>query len=111
MGSDGGSYPLEPLPYAAPPAASGKAVAALVLGLVAFFCCTPLGPVAWFLGASERAAIRAGYASPAGDGFALAGMIFGIICTVLLILGLLAVILWIVVFGGLAIIAAAAGAH
>jgi hypothetical protein len=111
MGIDGGSYPPEPARYTPPPPASGKAVAALVLGLVAFFCCTPLGPVAWFLGASERAAIRAGYSSPAGDGIALAGMIIGIVCTALVVLGLLAVILWIVVFGGLAIIAAAAGAH
>jgi len=107
MGMDGGTYSVAPGQYAPPPAASGKAVAALVLGIAGFLCCNVLAPVAFFLGMSERAAIRAGQSSPTGDGYALAGMILGIIGTVFLLIGLL----WLFVAGGLAVLTAAAGAH
>ena len=107
MGMDGRTYPVTPGQYAPPPPASGKAVTALVLGIAGFLCCNLLGPVAFFLGMSERAAIRAGHSSPTGDGYALAGMILGIIGTVFLLIGLL----WLFVAGGLAVIGAAGGAH
>ena len=85
-----------------PAKASGNAVTALVLGVAGFFCCNLVGPVAWYMGHQERKAIRAGLSSPAGDGMALAGMILGIIDTVLLVVALVFVVLWIVVFGGMA---------
>jgi hypothetical protein len=109
MGIDGASYSADSAPYTPPPTASGKAVAALAVGIAGFFCCNLLGPVAWYLGASERSAIRAGRSSPSGDGLALAGMIIGIVDTAVLVLGALLAILWIFLAGGLAILSAASG--
>jgi hypothetical protein len=84
-----------------PASASSRAVTALVLGLVGFFCCNLVGPVAWYLGQQERKAIRAGLSSQAGDGMALAGMIIGIIDTALMVMGLVFLVVWIVVSGGM----------
>jgi hypothetical protein len=97
-----------PQPVLAP--ASGRAVAAFVVGLASFFfCCHLPGPVACYLAVQERRAIRAGQASPAGDGYAMAGLVLGIISTALLIVGVLVACVWVVAFGGLAILAAATG--
>jgi hypothetical protein len=97
-----------PIGTGMPPAkAGGNAVTALVLGVAGFFCCNLVGPVAWYMGHQERKAIRAGLSSPAGDGMALAGMILGIIDTILLVVSVLFIVLWILVsvgmlaFGGL----------
>jgi len=84
-----------------PAKASGNAVIALVLGVAGFFCCNLVGPVAWYMGHQERKAIRAGLSSPAGDGMALAGMILGIIDTALIVIGIILLVLWIVVSGGM----------
>ncbi len=100
MGMDGGPYPS----YQPAPGASGKAIAALVLGILSFCCCNLLGPVAWFLGAAERKAIRDGQSAAAGDGLALGGMILGIIGTILLVIGVIGTIVWLVAAGGLAVI-------
>jgi len=102
MSTDASPYPSQPA------GASGRAVTALVLGIVAFFCCHLSGPVAWILGAQERKAIRLGQSSPAGDGYAMAGMILGIVATAILALGLVFAIIWLVAMGGFAILAAAA---
>jgi hypothetical protein len=97
-----------PSPQFAP--ASGRAVAALVVGLASFFiCCHLPGPVAWFLAVQERRAIRAGQASPTGEGYATAGLVLGIVSTALLAVGVLVAFVWLFVFGGLAILAAATG--
>jgi hypothetical protein len=96
-------------PYPSQPAgASGRAVTALVLGIVAFFCCHLTGPVAWILGAQERKAIRLGQSPATGDGYALAGMILGIVATAILAFGLIMAVIWLVAMGGFAILAAAA---
>jgi hypothetical protein len=83
---------------------SSRATTSLVLGLVGFLCCQLCSPIAWYLGAAERTAIKNGASAPQGEGIATAGMILGIIGTALMALGLIAALLWIVFAGGLAII-------
>jgi len=82
--------------------ASTQAVIALVLGIVGVVCCNILGPVAWFMGNQELKAIREGRSPAAGEGLAKAGMILGIVGTVLLVLA----ILWIFLWGGMAVLSA-----
>ena len=76
----------------APETASSQAVIALVLGIVGFIFCQPIGIAAWIIGAKERKAIERGESPEAGMGLATAGWILGIIDTVLTILGVLAAI-------------------
>lgn len=92
--------------YAAPAQkSSSKGTTALVLGIIGIVCCGFLGPVAWILGKQELAAIAAGQSPASGEGVAKAGMILGIIATILLAFGLL----WILFFGGMAIVQGALG--
>lgn len=84
------------------PASSNRPTIALVLGIVGVVCCGLVAPVAWFMGSAELKAIRAGSAPAAGEGLAKAGMILGIIGTVLLLL----VLLWIFFAGGMVILQA-----
>lgn len=101
----------EPMPPTPPPPtlpptpeskASGRATTSLILGILGFVCCQLCAPFAWYMGNQEVKAIKAGTSSAAGQGLAMAGMILGIIGTVLLILGLV----WIVFFGGIAMLGA-----
>ena len=84
---------------------SNKGTISLVLGIVAIVCCGLLGPVAWILGKQELNAIAAGQSPASGEGVAKAGMILGIIATVLLAFGLL----WVLFFGGMAVLQGALG--
>jgi hypothetical protein len=80
-----------------------KATAALVVGIVSvaglFTCVLPIlaAPVAWILGVQARREIRNAPQQWGGDSKATAGMVLGIIGTVLLTLLILGVILLIVV--------------
>ena len=94
----------EPMSGAAP-ASSSRPTVVLVLGILGVVCCGLLAPFAWFMGSSELKAIRAGSSPAAGEGLAKAGMILGIIGSVLLILSLL----WIFFAGGMAILQGMAG--
>jgi hypothetical protein len=73
-----------------------KATSSLVVGLIAvagmFVCALPIlaSPVAWVLGAQARREIRNAPQQWGGEGKATAGMVLGIIGTVLLVLGLIA---------------------
>lgn len=67
--------------------ASSRAVWALVLGILGVILCGILAPFAWWLGAAELRDIRAGFAPQSGQGLATAGMVLGIIGTVILALG------------------------
>lgn len=87
---------------AAPDKPSSQAVTALVLGILSFVCCQILGPVAWYLGNQEQRSIREGRSSAAGQGFATAGVILGIIGTVFLVFGLF----WVFAMGGMAVVGA-----
>jgi hypothetical protein len=84
-------------PVAYPPPNHGRAVAAMVVGIVALvFSCAygvPLlgSPVAWWLGATAKKEIDASQGQLGGRGMAQAGFVLGIIGTVLLVLGIIAV--------------------
>jgi hypothetical protein len=87
-------------PPAASSSKSSKAVWSLVLGILGIICCQILAPVAWVMGNQELKAIRAGAANPANQGMAMAGMIMGIVGTILLCFTLV----WVLFFGGMAIL-------
>ena len=82
------------------PASNNRPTIVLVLGILGIVCCGLLAPVAWFMGSAELKSIRSGSSPAAGEGLAKAGMILGIIGSVLLILSLL----WIFFAGGMAIL-------
>lgn len=90
---------------AAAKASSNRGTIALVLGIISIVCCPVVGPVAWVLGKQELNAIAAGSAPAAGEGVAKAGMILGIIGTVFVVFGFL----WIIFWGGLAVVQGAFG--
>ena len=71
----------------------------LVLGILGLIVCGILAPFAWAMGSRELTAIDGGRRPPENRGKARAGRILGIIGTVLLGLGLLAMIF---LFGALA---------
>jgi uncharacterized protein DUF4190 len=80
-----------------------KATSALVLGIIAvagaFTCFLPVvvAPIAWILGAQARRQIRSAPQQWGGEGRATAGMVLGIIGTVLLVLALVAIAILIAV--------------
>lgn len=92
--SDGRWYPppapqqSPPLTYAPRPApatpTNGKAIAALVLGILSPVLCYVLtGIPAIVLGVKARREIRSSNGTQAGDGLALAGLVLGIVGTAL----------------------------
>ena len=87
-----------------PPAskASSRATTALILGIVSLVCCPLCGPVAWYMGIQEGKAIKTGQSSAAGQGLATVGMVLGILGTIYLVFALL----WILFFGGMAMLSA-----
>jgi hypothetical protein len=100
-----------PATYPTHPTSSGNATTALVLGILGLLgnvgsccCCLSLilglcSPVAWYLGRKELNAIAAGRAPAGGEGAARAGMICGIIGTVLLALYVVAIVIYVAVVG------------
>ena len=87
-----------------PPAskASSRATTALILGIVSLVCCPLTEPFAWYMGIQEGKAIKAGQSSPAGQGLATVGMVLGILGTAYLVF----VLLWVLFFGGMAVLSA-----
>lgn len=98
------SEPMAPPP---PPSAStsGRATTALVLGILGVVCCQLCAPFAWYIGNQEVKSVKAGTSPATNQGFAMAGMILGIIGTLILLFTLL----WVVFFGGLAVMGAMFG--
>jgi hypothetical protein len=92
------------LPPPPPPAqsASSQAITAFVLGLLGLVCCPLLGPIAWFLGKQETAAIAQGRSPASGEGIAKAGFILGILGSIYLA----GVMLWVFFLGGMAVLSA-----
>jgi hypothetical protein len=74
----------------APPNDS-QATLALVLGIISVFCCAILGPVALFIGNSSRQRIQASGGTLGGGGLATAGLILGVIGTVILVFGVISI--------------------
>jgi hypothetical protein len=95
--------------YQTPPPGGGQgksqATLILILGIVGIICCNLLGPVAWYMGAKELKAIREGSLPATNEGMAKAGWILGIIGTIFLIFA----IIWVLFFGGMAMISAMTG--
>jgi len=84
------AQPAEQPPRPAQEGASGRAVAALVLGILSVFCMGILAGIpAIILGTIELKAIKAGQAPRAGESAAKAGYILGIIGTALTCLTIL----------------------
>jgi hypothetical protein len=94
-----GSYGYGP---PVPPQPSGEAIAALVCGLMTLTGCFPLGFVALWLGARARKAARENPTQVGGEQLALVGMIVGGIVATLYTLGVIAYIVMIVFFVGIA---------
>jgi hypothetical protein len=100
-----------PATYPTYPTSSGNATAALVLGIIGLLgnvgsccCCLSLflglcSPVAWYMGHKELQAIAAGLSSPAGAGNAKAGMVCGIIGTIVLALYVIAIVIYVAFVG------------
>ncbi len=84
------------------PANNSRATTALVLGIIGIVCCQLCGPFAWWMGKQELDAVRAGSSPVSNEGMAKAGMILGIVGTVLLGLSFI----W-MLFGGLAVLTSA----
>lgn len=93
---------MDPITGAPRESASSQAITALVLGILGVLACQLLGPFAWYLGNQELQAIREGRSPRAGEALALVGKIMGIIATVLMAAGLVALVVFVVFFGGLA---------
>lgn len=76
--------PLPQMPYAQPAPTPGKAIAALVCGILGItMCgCFPISIVAWVLGKQAEREILASGGALQGEGLAKAGWITGIIGTI-----------------------------
>jgi hypothetical protein len=96
----------QPLPLP-PSTSSSAAITSIVLGVIGLVCCGGLtGPFAWWLGAKELRAVNEHRSAESNRPLATIGMVLGIVGTVVLVLS----IVWVAFFGGLAILAALAGA-
>lgn len=89
-----------PTSGASPQSASSQAVTALIVGILSLVCCPVLGPFAWYLGQQERKAVREGRSASASEALAVAGMVLGILGTIYLAFALL----WVLFFGGMAVL-------
>jgi len=74
-----------------------QGVIILIMGVLGFFCCPIFGVVAWIMGHSALNAIQAGLADPSTKGLVqvgyylgIAGVIFGVLCFGVQLLGALA---------------------
>jgi hypothetical protein len=71
-----------------------RGVLVLVFGIIGLTVCGPLGVAAWIMGRSDLKSIDAGVMDPTGRGLTMAGMVCGIIASILLIISLCFVVLW-----------------
>ena len=87
-----------------------RGVLILVFGVLSLVVCAPLGIAAWLMGQGDLKKMKLGMMDLEGKGLTMAGMICGIISSILLVLsfviGLLWILLVVLALGG----AAAAGA-
>ncbi len=92
--------PIPPTPST--PGASGKAIAALILGIAAFVCCGFFTAIpALILGRSEEKAIQEGRSPQAGLTLAKVGWILGLVNIILNVISIIFIVIYIVVLGGL----------
>lgn len=97
------AYPQYGQPFSYVPPNLPRATTALVLGLVGLvgglMCLLPVlvSPFAWVTGVKARREIRQSNGQFGGDGMATAGMVLGIIGTVLLALAVIALVIIVLV--------------
>jgi hypothetical protein len=72
--------------YTSSPAASGRSIASMILGILGIAICPLFAPFAWYMGHHELDAIGSFHAPREGQGFAKAGQILGIIGSLPLLL-------------------------
>ena len=99
-----------PPPVSPPPVGmrdSNRGIISIVLGVLGIVCCQIFGPIAWWMGAAEIKAARAGEVPAKNEGQGQAGLVLGIVGTVLLALGAV----WMTFFGGIAMLGALSGRH
>jgi len=81
---DYGDVDMPRIRHSSIPHRGGMILAMGLIALVLFPYATPIcGPIAWIMGNSDLAAIRAGRMDPTGEGMVQAGRILGIIGTAL----------------------------
>jgi hypothetical protein len=87
--SYGGGYPA-PAPYGNPTryVEPHRGALILTLALVGWFTCILLGIAAWTMGSADLAKMRTGQMDPSGEGLTRAGMIIGIVETILGVIGI-----------------------
>jgi hypothetical protein len=100
------SYPPVPPPppgagvppgWASPPPNSGKAVAALVLGILGVVSCQPLGIAAIVVGNQAAEEIAASGGRLGGEGMAKVGVVLGWVAVALLALAVIGLLFFFVV--------------
>jgi hypothetical protein len=64
---------------------ASQATMALVFSILGFFCCQLLCIAGWYTGSQELKGIRAGRRDPSNKGTATAGMVIGIVGTLLMV--------------------------
>jgi hypothetical protein len=79
----------------------------LVFGILGLVVCMPLGIVAWVMGSGDLKAMDAGTMDPEGRGTTQAGMVLGIIATLLAVLSF---VLGILLLAGALVLPAVANA-
>ncbi len=79
----------------------------LVLGILSLVLCALLGPFAWIMGSNDLAKMASGTMDPAGQSATRAGMICGIISTILFVAGLFMLFLIFAGFAGIGALGAA----
>ena len=89
----------------ATPVKAHRGVMILVFGILGILCCIIFAILAWVMGGKDLKAMAEGQMDPSGEGLTKAGKILGIIGCVLGILSLL----WVVFFGGMAMLGALGG--
>lgn len=88
--------------YGVPPAYvyPSRSGTILVLGILSLVICGLLGPIAWSMGNEELRRIDRGEAPPSGRGNAQAGQICGMIASIFLIIGGVALLFLVAAAGG-----------
>ena len=66
----------------------------LTLGILGLVVCGICGIIAWVMGNTDMAQIRAGIMDPSGEGITNAGRICGMIATILMIVSAGFVLIW-----------------
>ena len=117
--SETGSEGFRPNPYTSPSSRSAgwhgsphRGGMILTLGILAATCNFLLIPgiMAWVMGSSDLKKMEAGYMDPEGKGITTAGMVLGIVFTLLILVPLVLYVLFLLFIIVMAVIAGVAGA-